>query len=317
MVGMWVYQMPGSSKVYLVSAIILLAFLFTVSVLPCLAEFVKYSRSMKYFGEGAHIVYGGRIILWVDKVVANGRSELWIDRDLTFYLNIRHAEKNVTATLTIYESESIIFNRSVALDINSPLLLFLFPGNESAKIGGYGYELRICPRPGETIWFSKIGFPRAYLGVLDVKGGELVITDDWYYSWFQGCRNFVQRNDAGTFFRYVRLEKGYMLYSYSASPESNMRIAEKFLSYGPPLITMLIDVFDVDFLRDIVEELRNATNIEINTIHESIAIRESNVYPVDHDWGGALIGFYMSLTPISQIMTAAAIILLILYFRGR
>jgi len=317
------------SKIYLVSAIILLALLFTIVVLPYLTEYVKYSRSLKSFGDGASIIYSGDINLWAIHRSAEGVIDYEVGADLSYYLNISYEQGRIYASLSIYNESSgnLVFSKVVPVDRNSSLVLFLVPHSGVTDIVEYGYKIYICPKPGPTLFGSafgtpsKVGVPKQYLGVLVFQNDLLIVTDGWWNKKWQ-CNDVVKRHDTGVFYVYGRLENGYMLLSYTAYygatvGTGNSTVAEVFREYGSPLINILIDTFGIDFLRSIVNEIRGNTALSPEVIREGIVIMESNVYPLDQDWYGGIFGLYMGLTPLSQLVTVASVVLLVLYFRRR
>jgi len=290
---------------------------------------MKYTRSLKSFSNGAKIKYIGNINLYAYHRNKRGQIDYEIDSDLKFDLNIKYDSDKTYLTLSIYNetAKSLLFNRTIVSTNNSSLLSFLFPNQESVYISNYEYRLIVCPYPGPTHFGSivgtpsLVGVPKEYLGEIIVGNNKLVITDNWWDEKWQ-CDNVVKRHDTGTFFRYSKLENGYMLLTYIAYygaevSTGNETIAEIFRENGSPLINMLVDTFGIDFLEDTVTELRNNKTLTISVVRESIIISESNVYPIDQDWGGGVMALYMGLTPLTQFLTIAAIVLLILYFRRR
>jgi len=317
------------SKIYLVSAAILLALLFTIVVLPYLAEYMRYSRSLKSFGEGASISYSGNINLWAIHRNAEGVIDYEVEANLRFYLNVSYERGEIYASLSVYNESSndLVFSRTVSLDRSSSLILFLIPHTGATDIAEYGHRIYVCPKPGPTRFGgplgtpSEVGVPKQYLGVLVMRNDVLAVTDGrWSEDW--QCSDVVKRRDTGVFYRYGRLENGYILLSYTAYygatvGTGNSTIAEVFREYGSPLINMLIDTFGVDPLRTIVDEIRSSTSLSPEVVREGIYITKSNVYPLDQDWYGGVSGLYMGLTPLTQLMTVASVVLLVLYFRRR
>jgi len=278
---------------------------------------------------GASISYSGNIYLWAIHRNELGAIDYEVEADLKFYLNVSYEQGRIYASLSIYNesSNSLVFNRTVPVDRNSSLILFLVPHSEATDVVEYGYKIYVCPRPGPTRFGSTsgtpsvVGVPKEYLGVLTLQNGLLMVTDNWWNRDWQ-CSDVVKRHDTGTFYRYSRLENGYMLLSYTAYYETtvgtgNSTVAEVFREYGSPLINILIDTFGIDFLRAIVNEIRSNTTLSLEVIREGIGIIKSNVYPLDQDWYGGIFGLYMGLTPLSQLITVASIVLLVLYFRRR
>jgi len=317
------------SKIYLASAVILLALLFTIVVLPYLVEYVKYSRSLKSFSEGANVSYTGEINFLAIHRNEEGVVDYDVKADFKYYLNVSYEQGGIYVSLSMYNesSNALVFSKTVPVDRNSSLISFLVPHSGAVDIAEYGYRIRVCPKPGPTRFGgpsgtpSEVGVPKEYLGVLALKGDLLIVTDEWWSEGWQ-CGGVVERHDTGVFYRYGRLENGYMLLSYTAYygasvGTGNITVAEVFREYGSPLINMLTDTFGVDFLRSIVDEIRGNTALSPEVVRERVVITESNVYPLDQDWYGGISGLYMGLTPLSQLVTVASIVLLILYFRKR
>ena len=318
-----------ASRVYLLSAIILLVLIFVIVILPYLTEYIKYTNSLKSFGEGANISYQGNINIWAIRRNASGAVDYEIEIDLEYYLEINYQSDKIYSSLYVYNMSSgnLIFNRTISIQRNSDLLLFIVPPNNVVSIIRYGYEIHICPKPGPTRFgspvgtLSEVGVPKEYLGMLTLQNNLLTVTDNWWNRDWQ-CNDIVKRGDTGVFYRYGRLENGFILLSYTAyygasMGTGNSTIAEIFREYGSPLINMLADTFEVHLLRDIIQKIRTDTTLCPEIVRETIHIKKSNVYPLDQDWIGGISALYMGLTPITQFMTVASIVLLILYFRRR
>lgn len=319
-----------ASKTYLFSSIVLFSLLFIIVVLPYLTLYITYLGSLKSFQPGAKISYAGDINFWADHRDNRGVIDYMIDEDLVYYLDIDYKSDSIFASLRIYrvynDSTTLMFNKTTSINSDSSLILFLLPHSNIVNITEYGYEISICTKPGPTRFgglgypSKKVGIPKEYLGALMLKKGMLIVTDDWWNEDWQ-C-DVVKRHDTGVFFRYGKLENGYMLFSYASYYDAhvgggNESIAEVFRRYGSPLINMLINTFEVDFLKDIVDKTRSCVASDIDVVRETAYIESSNVYPVDQDFYGGISGAYFVQTPISQLITMAAIILLILYYRRR
>ena len=324
----------AARRLYLAIAVFLFLVLFVTVFVPYIFSYINYLSGYKTFEKGSSILYKGYLDFYFTLDDSSGRiiKEI-VNSDLQYSLLLKNTGSGVQALIKIYNESSgnEIFNANKTLSYDSDLVQFFLPRNSSTKLYRGLFSLNICNVPGKMLVGSSLlmpsvlGVPRLYMGMLYIDKALVVIESPsfWPQSWKESCKmpNLLW---TGTFLEYVKLKKGYMLSAYTAyygtdisgNPAHSRDINEAYRRYGSPLLDILVETFNISFLKSILDISKNNT-IHIRIVRETAKIVDTNTYPIDQQWGKAIIGAYMTLTPFSQLLTVLIIIFIVYYYKKR
>ncbi len=314
-------------RLLLITSIILLVLLFLIIIFPYLGYYIQYLRSSKSVDEKGFISYSGELNVFALRRDDSGAVIYDVDRTYRYNATLNFTSSNVVVGLKVWNisvngEESLMYSQSLILDRNSNTIRFLVPDDDVQDLDGY--KLIICPNPGRIHFGSllgtpsQVGVPRIYLAAFIDSTNNVVITDNWWETW--DCGGYIGRYDVGTFNQYVRLEGSYMLLSYALyigeGEVENDTLKSLFYDVDPPIYRYIFKELGIEGVVSTVNRVRNDGNLTLAIYRETISLIDSNIFPIDQEWLQALISYYIALTPISEVLTVAPIILLYLYLRG-
>ncbi|GEM_PF-5098432 len=326
---------------YLVVGMVLLLLLFTIILAPYAMAYIKYFSSKHGIENGARFTYYGRIFFegtYNETHIINSLSRHYI-----FKLNISFSDSYAEIWIKVvnntdiadgfiagdifnFSEERVIFIRELQVDRDHPMIKVLFPTSSKEMVSEYSLKIFICESPGKILFGdlsgspSIFGVPRKYVAGFYLLNDDVLIGEaPLYYSDIK-CGFLRDRYDGGTFLSYLKMDNGYILYHFSSDYANDFkeeRLSRIIYLNGGPIINMLIDTFNIDFLSFIRDAYRNIANLSIDIYWEKLILYNTNISPRSQEWLLGLITLYIGLTPLSEVITAVAIIMFVLHIRRR
>jgi len=324
----------ATRRLYLAIAVFLFLVLFVTIFVPYIFSYINYLSGYKIFEKGSSVLYRGYLDFYFTLDNSSGLiiKEI-VNSDFQYSLLLKNTGNGVQALIRIYNESNgnEIFSANKTLSYDSDLVRFFLPRDSPTILYKGLFKLNICNVPGNMLVGSSLlmpsvlGVPRLYMGMLYIDRSLVVIESPFFWprSWKENCKipNLLW---TGTFLEYVRLKKGYMLSAYTAyygtdisgNPAHSVAISKVYRRYGSPLLDILVETFNISFLKNILDISKNNT-IHIRIVRETAKIADTNTYPIDQQWGEAIIGAYMTLTPFSQLLTVLIVVFMVYYYKKR
>jgi hypothetical protein len=300
-------------KIYLGLTIIMLSFLLLLVILPYIVIYIDYMNGLKSFSKGASVEYSGK--LYYDFFDGHKITT----RHYRFYLKLNYYD-NIEAKLELYDDDNGEYLAGATANISREheLLRFLMPSTDEFNISSLNSTVRICGRPG-SIFFAEAGQPTSIgvppLHAAFMRYNNILFLDSDWNNW--GCSPIV--NATPIYYTYARIGDSYMLIYHQSSNtlgKLNQTELQMLASSGPPLVKILVDTFNVQVLNETLSKII-CNSDKVTLVIEDIKLKTSNVFPTEQNWIKGMFGTYMYLTPLSQILTIAVLILYVLYLKQR
>ncbi len=298
-------QCLAGSRLYLIVGTGILVFQLLTIILPYASVYIQCSHAPRSFGNGSWLEYKGTLNL----------DLATIDIDIVVK-GLSGNNAQVYLTLVSRGNHTVLYRGETIVSVNSPLLRFLLPPADNVTLVA-PWALAICVRKPTRFIVTlppsptEFGVPYVYAAMIK---GPIWLIDEFYN---QTC-SAVQPGKPHNYIihEYAVLKGGYLLWDYTA--DYTVRVVDESTEPKPLLVSILGGEFPAaaKLLERIAVRQSKVLNSSSISVGETLNIQSGNVCPVDQAWLDAIIGTYMFSTPISQLLTAAGIILILIYKRG-
>ncbi|AHC52586.1 hypothetical protein SUSAZ_08855 [Sulfolobus acidocaldarius SUSAZ] len=326
---------------YLLAFVILFGLLFYLVIYPYAVLFVKYLQSHKDFDQGAWATYHIFVEITIVDRLTNPTHIM--DYAYEFKLNFSYFSNDVVnASITLMNQRvtdnypnnytTNPYSSWILVNKSNDLFEFFFPESNSLMIGRY-YNLSICPNTGDTRFGPILGMP-SNLGV-PYRHYASNLIDHILISADISINCSIMKGEPTMlhFDNYGKLQKGYILLYYSqdfspigAGDAPGILRVETFVNYGSPLLSLITSNFNIPQLNMVLNEAKsiiqkhlmfNQSLIvdDIVTLYEGTNLDSTNILPVEQNFLGGVTAAYLSITPVSEILTLGVITTLFLFFR--